>query len=64
LELIIVDFNNKKGGDFNRHMFEGNWKCAECGTDITELPFEPREGSKVYCKDCYRKMKPSRRHFR
>ncbi len=26
--------------------------CAGCGTD-TEVPFEPRDGRPVYCKECY-----------
>ena len=34
-------------------------KCATCGKD-TEVPFEPRNGSPVYCSDCYRKVKVSR----
>jgi len=58
-----VDFDDKKGGDFQRKMFQGNWKCADCGQEITELPFEPREGSEVYCRDCYRKRRPPRRDF-
>jgi CxxC-x17-CxxC domain-containing protein len=33
--------------------------CAECGKD-TEVPFEPRGDRPVYCRDCYRKVKPSR----
>ncbi|MFC2046738.1 zinc-ribbon domain containing protein [Chloroflexota bacterium] len=33
--------------------------CAECGKD-TEVPFEPRGDKPVYCRDCYRKMSPSR----
>jgi CxxC-x17-CxxC domain-containing protein len=32
--------------------------CAECGKG-TELPFEPRDGRPVYCRDCYSKIKPS-----
>lgn len=45
------------GGNFRRErrMFQGNWKCAGCGCEITELPFEPKDGSEVYCRDCYRK---------
>ncbi len=27
--------------------------CAECGAE-TEVPFEPREGRPVYCRDCYK----------
>ncbi|MFC1995436.1 zinc-ribbon domain containing protein [Chloroflexota bacterium] len=33
--------------------------CAECGKD-TEVPFEPRNDKPVYCRDCYRKVSPSR----
>ena len=40
-----------------RKMFEGNWTCAECGTAITQLPFEPREGSSLKCLDCFKKSK-------
>ncbi len=29
--------------------------CAQCGTH-TEVPFEPRSGKPVYCRDCYNKM--------
>jgi CxxC-x17-CxxC domain-containing protein len=30
-------------------------KCANCGID-TEVPFEPRSGRPVYCRDCYQQM--------
>jgi len=33
--------------------------CAECGQEA-EVPFEPREGRPVYCKDCYAKLKDTR----
>ncbi len=33
--------------------------CAACGKP-TEVPFEPRTGSPVYCIDCYRKNRASR----
>jgi len=33
--------------------------CAECGKE-TEVPFEPREDRPVYCRDCFRKVKPNR----
>ena len=33
--------------------------CAACGKQ-TEVPFEPRTGSPVYCSDCYRKNKVNR----
>lgn len=31
-------------------------KCSECGKD-GEVPFKPREGSPVFCKDCFLKKK-------
>jgi len=40
-----------------RQMFPA--KCAECGKD-TQVPFEPRTGSPVYCSDCYRKIRLTR----
>ena len=40
-----------------RQMFAAT--CSECGKD-TELPFEPRGDSPVYCSDCYRKVRLSR----
>ena len=33
--------------------------CAECGKS-TEVPFQPRGDKPVYCRDCYRKVRPSR----
>jgi CxxC-x17-CxxC domain-containing protein len=32
--------------------------CAECGQEAT-VPFKPREGRPVYCKDCFAKQKPA-----
>lgn len=29
--------------------------CASCGKD-TEVPFQPRDGRPVYCRDCYEKV--------
>ena len=43
-----------------REMVQGNWKCADCGTEITELPFEPMEGRPVHCKDCWSKKREDR----
>ena len=31
--------------------------CAECGQD-TMVPFEPRNGRPVYCRDCYQRLYP------
>ena len=33
--------------------------CSECGKE-TEVPFEPREGRPVYCRDCYNTRRPRR----
>ena len=46
-------------GGYNspRQMFSVT--CAECGK-ATEVPFEPRGDSPVYCTDCYRKVKTTR----
>ncbi|MEA3442349.1 MAG: CxxC-x17-CxxC domain-containing protein [Chloroflexota bacterium] len=30
--------------------------CARCGKE-TEVPFEPREGRPVYCRDCYNEIR-------
>lgn len=33
--------------------------CTQCGKS-TEVPFEPREGRAVFCRDCYTAVKVSR----
>lgn len=45
------------GGNGERKMHSGNWKCSGCGGDITELPFEPRDTSNLMCRDCFKKSK-------
>ncbi len=42
-------------------------KCASCGVEINELPFEPKSDRPVYCTDCAKKRRsssngPSRRY--
>ena len=32
--------------------------CAACGAETT-VPFEPRDGRPVYCRECYTKMRQS-----
>ncbi|MFC1952145.1 CxxC-x17-CxxC domain-containing protein [Chloroflexota bacterium] len=32
--------------------------CSECGKE-TEVPFEPRDGRPVYCRDCFSKTRLS-----
>ncbi len=36
-----------------------NLKCADCGVEIKELPFQPSADRPVYCRDCNRKRKTS-----
>lgn len=40
-----------------RKMFEGNWTCAGCGAEITQLPFQPRDTSNLKCLDCFKQSK-------
>lgn len=48
-------------GDFPpRKMYQGNWKCADCGAEITELPFEPAPDRPIYCRECWRKRRAQR----
>jgi len=48
-------------GDFTpRQTVKGNWKCTDCGTEITELPFEPSSDRPVYCRDCWSKRRTER----
>ena len=44
------------GSDYRsqRQMFPA--VCAECGQE-TEVPFQPREGRPVYCRECYSKVR-------
>ena len=44
----------KKKGFYPRQMTEIT--CAQCGKKDT-VPFKPREGSKVLCKECFLKSK-------
>ena len=55
-------FNKFDGpkNDFPRKMFQGDWKCSECGAAITELPFEPSGDRPLYCRDCHAKRRNQR----
>ena len=48
----------ERWGGYNqpRQMFTVT--CADCGAETT-VPFKPREGRPVYCKECYAKQKKS-----
>jgi len=50
------DNNNRGGfgGNYQRQMHKAT--CSECGKE-TEVPFRPKEGLPVYCKECYMKKK-------
>lgn len=55
---------SSQGGDMpQRPMYKVNAKCADCGADITELPFQPDPArmSQLRCRNCY---KPRRNNFR
>jgi len=45
---------------FPRQMFHGHWVCADCGKEITELPFEPSPDRPVYCQECWAKRRAER----
>ena len=38
-----------------KKMFEGDWKCSVCGTDIKSLPFKPYNTEGLKCLDCFKK---------
>jgi CxxC-x17-CxxC domain-containing protein len=44
----------KRDDSAPRKMYQGQWKCSKCGAEITELPFEPKGDSPLYCKECHR----------
>ncbi|MFA5062078.1 MAG: CxxC-x17-CxxC domain-containing protein [Patescibacteria group bacterium] len=35
-----------------RQMFDVDVTCGQCGTKITQLPFQPNGDKPVYCRDC------------
>jgi CxxC-x17-CxxC domain-containing protein len=48
------------GKRFSREMHKGHWTCTGCGTEITELPFEPSLDRPVYCRECWAKKRVER----
>jgi len=53
--------DDDQGDNFTpRPKVQGNWKCSECGTEITELPFEPTGDRPIYCSDCWKKQRDAR----
>ncbi|OQA03017.1 MAG: hypothetical protein BWY69_00709 [Planctomycetes bacterium ADurb.Bin401] len=56
-EKHVRDFNRggQGGRSFGpRQMYKA--VCAECAQEC-EVPFQPKEGRPVYCKNCYSKKK-------
>ena len=55
---------SQSNDDSSLGMIKGNWTCAECGAEITELPFEPDGTRPVHCKECWaKKRNQGRRDF-
>jgi len=51
------DSNRGGQGGFQRDMGPREMHkatCSECGQEC-EVPFKPKEGRPVFCKDCYKK---------
>lgn len=46
--------NSNFGDNSQRQMYDA--KCSECGK-ATQVPFRPKDGLPVYCKECYFKKK-------
>jgi len=61
------DRRGSSRGNFNREprrSFDGPREmhkatCANCKQEC-EVPFKPREGSEVFCRECYNKKSPRR----
>ena len=51
---------SEPNSDFPRKMYQGNWKCSECGAEITELPFEPSGDRPLFCRECHAKKRNQR----
>jgi len=55
--------NDQNDSFGQRQMYQGDWTCSECGAEIKELPFEPEGDRPLYCRDCHRKRRDSRRQY-
>jgi hypothetical protein len=59
---MAYDQNRDQGGFRERPpMLDVDEKCADCGTEIKQLPFkpDPARKSQLRCKDCYRQKRES-----
>ncbi len=54
-------YQGSEGNYPERKMYQGEWKCANCGAAITELPFEPDPArlGQLLCRDCHRERRNS-----
>ncbi|MBP9774191.1 MAG: hypothetical protein KBD00_06260 [Candidatus Peribacteraceae bacterium] len=48
-------------GNGPRQMFDVDATCAKCGAHISQLPFQPSGDRPVYCSDCNRAFRDSKR---
>lgn len=48
----------------DRQMFDVDLTCAKCGAHISQLPFQPSGDRPVYCSDCNRAFRQTRRDDR
>ena len=55
--LLIVETSCKAMSQ-DRKMYKCT--CNDCGKD-SEVPFEPKQGRPVYCRECFPKHRNSRR---
>lgn len=56
----MADQQNDQQDFGQRQMYQGNWQCAGCGAEITELPFEPSGDRPIYCRPCHQNMRQNR----
>lgn len=63
--MAFDKFSDRSQGGFQRQMHdvtEMSIKCKDCGTAITQLPFQPDPSrlDTIRCQDCMRKFRDSR----
>ena len=62
--MAFEKFNDNSRRNFPpREMVKGNWKCSDCGEEITELPFEPSPDRPIYCRECWRKQRDQKSNY-
>jgi CxxC-x17-CxxC domain-containing protein len=45
----------------DKQMFDVDLTCGECGSKISQLPFQPTGDRPVFCTDCLRAKRSQRR---